>query len=233
VLRKLLAKVGIGGGESLPPPPRDDGFAPYADAATNHIYNLLFCDAPEAFRARPGSASAPWQTVLFGAPADARAIAALAHDASAEGRVRLLAFNWLRQHGHAVPAKQVLGVIVEVRLPGGLDTLAAFAEGGVRYINQTGRMSFFESVEALQPLVAALFEAAAATVAQISPWDGARLPPPSGDHVRLTFLVSDGLYFGEGPMQAMQREALGGPVIARAGALLQAVVDLTTTQPAS
>jgi hypothetical protein len=231
VLRKLLAKVGLGGGEAAAPPPSDSGFAPYADAATNQIYNLLFCDAPDAFRPRPGAAAAPWQSVLFGEPADPRAIAILANDADAEGRIRVLAFNWLRRHGHAVPAKQVLGVVVEVRLPGGLDTLAAFADGGVRYINQTGRMSFFERLETLQPLVAALFEAATATVAEIGPWDRARLPPPTGDHVRLTFLVSDGLYFGEGQMQTMQREALGGPVIARAGALLQAVVDLATEQP--
>jgi hypothetical protein len=41
----------------------------------------------------------------------------------------------------------------------------------------------------------------------------------------MTFLVSDGLYFGEGPMQAMQRDPLAGPVILEAGRLLQVVVD--------
>ena len=55
-----------------------------------------------------------------------------------------------------------------------------------------------------------------------------RLPPPGRDRVRLSFLVSDGLYFGDGEMAVMSREALGGPVIARAGELLQLVVAAAT-----
>jgi len=233
MFRKLLERVGLAGGAgdrpaAAPSTPAAPPYAPYADAALNHIYNLLFCDDPTPFRPRPGSAPAPWQATLFGSAPSADAVAQLANDATAEGRVRALAFNWLRRNGRAVAAKQLLGVIIEARLPGGLDVLAAFSEGGVRYINQTGKTSFFEGVTSLQPLVTALLEAAAAVVAQIGPSDKPRRPPPGGDHVRLTFLVSDGLYFGEGQMASMQREALGGPLLQKAGALLQAVVDLAT-----
>jgi len=37
----------------------------------------------------------------------------------------------------------------------------------------------------------------------------------------MTFLVSDGLYFGEGPFNALQKDPLGGPVLAKAAQLLQ------------
>ena len=49
--------------------------------------------------------------------------------------------------------------------------------------------------------------------------------------MRLTFLVSDGLYFGEGPMATMKPEALPGPVV-RGQALLEAAVALAVkSQP--
>ncbi|CAK6692615.1 hypothetical protein ICNINCKA_01248 [Synechococcus sp. CBW1107] len=56
----------------------------------------------------------------------------------------------------------------------------------------------------------------------------ARRAPPEDDTIRLTFLVSDGLYFGEGPMTGMQREPLAAPIFQRATELLQAVVAIGT-----
>ena len=64
-------------------------------------------------------------------------------------------------------------------------------------------------------------------VQQIGPWDQPRLAPPTAGNARLTFLVSDGLYFGQGPMNVLQADAKGGPVLREAGALLTAVVDLS------
>jgi hypothetical protein len=43
----------------------------------------------------------------------------------------------------------------------------------------------------------------------------------------MSFLVSDGLYFGQGPFNVMQRDPLAGPIIAAGLELLQAVVDMT------
>jgi hypothetical protein len=43
----------------------------------------------------------------------------------------------------------------------------------------------------------------------------------------MTFLVSDGLYFGEGPFDLMQRDAMAGPFVAQAAQLLKLVVDTT------
>ena len=223
MLRKLLAAVGLlasAAGVAAEPP-----YAPYKSEAANEIYNLLFCDDLAAFTARSTEQEAtPWQLVLASNPIDMPALAALAADQTQEGRIRYLAFQRLRSSGQAVPQRQLLGVIVEVPLSGGLDTLAAYSEGGVRYVNQSGKLVVAEGVRSLQPLVARLFEAAQPVVTRIGPWNQARRGPPSVGKVRLTFLVSDGLYFGEGPLTVMQQEPLAAPVIQRATELLQAVV---------
>ena len=199
-------------------------YNPYSDASANSIYNLLFCDAVAEFRHKSGEMPAHWQSVLEAEPADLAALRALADDDLQEGRVRYLAYAKLRRLGEPVPAKRLLGVIVEVPLPGGLDVLAAYAEGGVRYINQTGKLAFYERVESLHPPVQRLLSASWPVVARIGPTNQPRRPPPRGENVRITFLASDGFYFGEGEMKTMQQDALAGPVIQRAVELLQAAV---------
>jgi len=119
-------------------------------------------------------------------------------------------------------------VIVEVPLASGLDTLAAFSEGGVRYVNQSGKLLVIEGVADVLPLVKRLIAASEPVVSRIGPWDKPRLAPPKLGNVRLTFLVSDGLYFGEGPMSVMQGDAMAGPIIGQATQLLQAVVAMGT-----
>ena len=79
---------------------------------------------------------------------------------------------------------------------------------------------------ALQPSIDKLFAASREVVSRIGPWDKARLAPPAKGRVRLTFLVTDGLYFGDGQMEVFQRDAMAGPVIAAAGELLQRVVAI-------
>mgnify|MGYP000340728537 CR=1 FL=1 len=203
-------------------------FSPYGDIAASAIYHLLFADDPSAFAARDGTPPAPWQALLAAEPGDAAAIRGLADDPAQESRVRALACLWLRLHGEPVAAKTLFGVVVEVPLDSGLDVLAAYDDGGVRYLNQSGAMSIFEgAVPALQGEVRAALDAARTVVARIGPWDKPRLPPPVAGNVRLSFIVSDGLYFGEGPYQALAQDGLAGPLLQHATALLQAVVAMT------
>ncbi len=43
--------------------------------------------------------------------------------------------------------------------------------------------------------------------------------------MRMTFLVSDRLYFGQAPMEALQADALAGPVVNSSMRLLQLIVN--------
>ncbi|HZP65122.1 MAG TPA: hypothetical protein VFB32_02330 [Rudaea sp.] len=224
MIKQLLAKVGLGSAaSSLAPAPFHE---PYAEAHLNLLYNLLFCDNLDLLRS-DGAAmrERPWSTLLDERP-DLGDMQAIADAASSESRVRAFAYARLRACGGAVTPKILLGVVVEVPLDRGLDTLAAYGDGRVRYLNPSGKAALFESgpprVETLgrETVLAAL-----PLVQRIGPWTGSRLPPPRRGDVRVSFLVSDGLYFGEGRFDMLCRDALAGPVLARATELLGAVVE--------
>jgi hypothetical protein len=203
-------------------------YEPYGKgAAANAIYDLLFCDNLDGFRSNSDSEPPAWEALLFEPAPDSAQLAALANDTAAESRVRALAFNRLRDLGSKPPKGVLFGVVVEVPLDKGLDALAAYADGRVRYINQTGKMAIVEpdGMPDANGAAKRLVELARPVIARIGLWDKPRLPPPARPNVRLTFIVSDGLYFGEGPFQALQRDALAGPLIQEASVLLKLVVD--------
>ncbi len=198
---------------------------PYQQDANNFLYNLLFCDNAALFQPRDSGPPTGALAVLLSSTPRAEEVERIANDENQESRVRILAFNHLRSRDLAVPPRQILGVVVEVPLDGGLDTLAAFVDGRLRYINHSEKVAIFESTPAtMKSEVEDLLQASAAAVGKIGPWDKPRRPPPAAGNVRLTFLVSDGLYFGEGPFAAIQRDPIGGPVLMAASNLLMKIV---------
>ena len=232
MFKKLFAGLaGVSGASSaaaeMSTPP-----GPYKESSANLIYQLLFCDRPELFRnSTTANEPSPWHT-LFQNPPDNDALSKLAEDPKAESRVRALAFNALRAAKKQVPAKILLGTIIEVPLDGGLDTLAVFTDGGVRYLNQSGKMAIVEDFATCRKEIETVIAASKPIVATIGPWDKARRPPPSPGNIRMTFLVSDGLYFGEGPLRLMQKDPMAAPLINAATALLLKLTD-QTVKPSS
>jgi hypothetical protein len=200
--------------------------APYPESNVNVFYNLLFCDEPSLFRNDKAThAEGRWAT-LFADEPDEAALNLLAEDEHEESRIRALAYNRLRAANCNIPSKKLLGVIIEVPLEQGLDVLAAYSDGRVRYINYTRRVAIFESgPPQVDALARDLVVSSQALVNQIGPWDEPRLPAPLPGNVRITFLVSDGLYFGEGPYGALRNDPLGGTVLSKAEQLLQVAVD--------
>jgi hypothetical protein len=106
-----------------------------------------------------------------------------------------------------------------------LDVLAAYEDGSARYINFSGKLIVWDmATPESEALVTNLFNAAEAVVASIGPWDQPRRPAPLTGVIRLNFLVSDGLYFGEGPFEILQTDPLGGPVIGAAVKLMSYLI---------
>lgn len=199
---------------------------PYRDAATNAIYNGLFCDDAQALMPPAGSTLVAWQAALTGGPAFAGALRRLSEDTHGDARVRALACRELQAQGHTVPQRQLLGVVIEVPLDSGLDTLAAYADGSVRFIHGSGRMTLVEGPDsALQPIVQRLLAASQTVVNCIGPSDQPRRPAPQRN-VRMSFIVSDGLYFGEGPMEPLMNDGMAGPVLRSAVQLLDEITSL-------
>lgn len=198
--------------------------ATYPDPAVDKIYELLFCDNPELYRNAESTGDYPWN-VLFASPTNIADIEKLVDDDDVETRPRILAANILRSLGEPDDSKQLFGVIVEVGMDDGLDTLAAYEDGTARYINYTGSMIIWDTRTAQSDeLIVDLFAAARNVVAQIGPWDDARLNHPKSGNIRLSFLVSDGLYFGEGPFSVLAQDPIGGPVVGAATKLMQFLV---------
>ena len=203
--------------------------SPYESEATNTIYNLLFCDDLSLYRSEfEGKAEGPWK-VLFATPPNARDLLALATTSSEQSRLRILAFNALDQKTAGTHPGELLGVVIEAGLDDGLDTLAAYKDLSARYINHSEKMIVWETNEpGLDEKIRSLLAASERVVEKIGPWNKARLPPPVKGLMRMTFLVSDGLYFGQGPMEALQIDPLAAPVVATATQLLLELTNRAT-----
>lgn len=202
--------------------------APYSKDSVNFMYNLLFCDEPSLFNKFGEGEPTYWEKALFLDPNE-KNVRGVAENIEEESRVRVLAYNWLRKNNKSLAKGILLGVIVEVPLEGGLDTLAAYSDGRVRYINQTGKLTVVElgGSKEIEVLAKELVNVSVPVVKKVGPWGKDRLPPPEEGNIRMTFLVSDGLYFGEGPLAIMQSEPMAAPVISKAIQLLQTVVNTT------
>ena len=148
-----------------------------------------------------------------------------------ESRLHLLAANRLRMLGADVPEKRLYGVIAEVSLEEGLDTVAAFADGTARYINHSEKMVIWETRTAeSDAMVSDLLTAGWNIVQRIGPWEDNRLPAPTVGNARISFLVSDGLYFGEAPFGMLQQDPMGGAVLNAAAALIGFLIDKSLGQ---
>ncbi|MCU0722253.1 MAG: hypothetical protein MUC63_01305 [Planctomycetes bacterium] len=198
---------------------------PYPNPHVNVLYNLLFCDDLELF----DDGKSPKNGVLaalFVEPPDCAALEEAARDPGLESRVRALAFNRLRAAGRPVPAGILLGVVVEVPLRVGLDALAAYADGRVRYLNQSGKIAIFEGGP--PPVEAAgrdLVAAAQGLSGRTGPMEGKRRPPPAPGNARITLVASQGLGSVEGRFASLVQDPLAGPVLGQARLVLQAILE--------
>jgi hypothetical protein len=198
---------------------------------------LLFGDVPlDRWPERDDLASEPWRSFIearraFGAGDRAGAIARwrrVLELPDLESRQVLQAWNALRLGGVGPPAevaRQLEGVVVEVGLEGGVDLVAAYTDRSARYVNFSGAAVVWEHPdESVDAEIDALLEAGRPVVAATGPWDRPRPGPPANGQVRLNLLTPGGLHFGQGSYRDLAADALGGPVVAAALRLMQALI---------
>jgi hypothetical protein len=208
--------------------------------ANPELRELLFGDLPPD-RAR----------TAFGAAGDAGheivalAGAAEAHDAAAaraallaleagqpETRLRLQAWSLARAAGvpRGEDAKDVLGVVVDMGLDEGLDTLAGFGDGSARYLNHSGAAVIWDVPDmTVGQLVRALLEAAGAIAVMTGVLDGPRPEPPGPGGAMISVLTLGGIHTGSGTAQALSEDPWAGAVIAAAVELMAELVDRAST----
>lgn len=209
-----------------------------SESPTPQIRDTLFGDLPIPQWPPDGSTSIefPWNAFIV-----ARShVAAGRLDAAAErwhevlkhpgleARHYLQAWHFLREQGHAPPpnvAQQVLGTLVEVGLPEGLDLLAAYYDHSARYYNHAGGGLVWENPDtSLDSLIDELLDASSDIVEMIGPWEDARPPAPPQGHARLSFLTPSGLHFGEAPLSDLAGDPMAGRVLELATNLMTALI---------
>jgi len=199
---------------------------PYQDNTTNLIYNLLFCDNLDLYKE---DAQQPVQypfDIIYSESSTVTDLQKVIDDKNSDPRIKILAYNKQLASGHKPTKKEILAVIVEVGLENGLDVLASFKDGTARYINQTGKILVWETTDEMSnKLTRELFLKSQDIVNNIGAWDKPRRPYPTKGNLRITFLVSDGLYFGEGPINILYKEPLASPAFLKATELMKYLTE--------
>ena len=205
--------------------------------SNQQIRELLFGDAPPRQWAGDG-ADGPW--ALFAQAADCldvqdedgarQALRAVLALPDIESRHYLQAWTSLRGLGEipqTAQAKHLYGVVLDIPTSGGCDTLAAYEDGGCRYLNFSGSVIAADAPdEEIGNLVSQLLRIGRVIVERTGPWDGPRPQLPQGQ-ARLSFLCPGGLHFGQGPLPALMSDQ-GANALVNAGlALLQALISRT------
>jgi hypothetical protein len=206
------------------------------------IRELLYGDAPLRLWAGDGAAE-PW--TLFAQAADCleaqdedgarqalRSVLALPDE---ESRHYLQAWTSLRALGEAPPAaqaKHLYGAVLDIPTSGGCDTLAAYEDGGCRYLNFSGGIVVWDTPdEQIGGLISNLLDVGRLIAERIGPWEGPRPDLPEGQ-ARLSFLCPSGLHFGQGPLPDLMSDQ-GARALVNAGlALLQALIARTSAAAA-
>ena len=199
---------------------------PYKDNTTNLIYNLLFCDNLDLYKENTQQPIQYPFEILFSESSTITDLQKVIDDRNSDPRIKILAYNKQLIKGYKPTKKEILAVIVEVGLEKGLDVLASFNNGTARYINQTGKILIWDTTDETSiKLTNELFLKSQDIVNIIGAWDNPRRPYPTKGNVRISFLTSDGLYFGEGPISVFFKDPLASPAIIKATELMKYLTE--------
>ena len=193
------------------------------------FYDLLFCENAELYKKQIKQPPIyPWGVLLSDA-CDVEDLQLLISDPHTESRVKILAYRKLVLKGQKPSKKELLAVIVEVGHDKGTDVLASYRDGTARYINESGKIVVWDITDDRSDfLTSELFYESENILKQIGPWDQQqRQAPPAPGLARVTFLVSDGLYFGQAPMNDLFQDSLSTPALNAATLLMRHLTENT------
>ena len=197
------------------------------------IRELLFADLPP-LTVLEQFASAPDLHELAGAVAredevSAQTLLERVLSRTTETRIHLQAWSLARRIGIEPPAedaRRARGVVIDVGLEGGLDTLAGYEDGTARYLNQSDGAVVWEARDpSIDQAIDALIAAAQAVVERSGPLDGPRPAAPPSGFATIWILTDNGIHLGAGPFQTLASDALGGPVIAAGTDLMRQLIE--------
>jgi hypothetical protein len=141
-----------------------------------------------------------------------------------------MAWACLRRLGEipdANVAREVRGIVIEVGLDKGVDSVAAYSDHSARYFNQGGGVIVWDvpnTDKIMDGNVDALLQAARAIASKTGPWEKPHPPLPQNGMVLLNVLTYGGIHIGAGPMRAMCRDQMGGHAVQMGLKLMKALI---------
>lgn len=161
-------------------------------------------------------------------PAAEAALHAVLDTPDLESRQYLQAWSCLRQLDRdaltGLP-EHLFGVVLDVPLEQGYDTLAAYDDRTARYLNQAGGAIIWHAEDrVMDALVDALLAAARPLLATVSVWESAR-PPLTAGRARISLLTAAGLHVAEGAFEQLAADSGTGPVLTAGFELMTALTD--------
>jgi hypothetical protein len=149
----------------------------------------------------------------------------IAENRTAPAIQRIIALRRLRGREAVTAPAEMLAVLVESGEEDGMDTLAVYVDGTVKFIDAEGKVSDLDgSHPATREKVAELMSMAQRLSTRMEAWEQTRLSPPIRGMVRLTFIATNGFYFGQGEIRILAKDESGGPIIRQAAAIFSDIM---------
>ena len=202
------------------------------DTATldENLYNTLFADDPYDFIKMKSHKAISW--IYADRTPTIDELESIANDNSIESRLRFLALYTALDFGLTISKKIYFGTIMEVPVKGGYDVLAYYSDKTARYYNFSGTSIIYEGGKTVIDNCIEKANSAAIQVCNVlEPWEKERLPRPRGDVFRISFLVSDGLYFGNSSIKEIGNDQTVSTIFRNGVEVMKALVN-ETNKPA-
>ena len=197
---------------------------------TDELYDSLFADDPDVFIKLKDHPAISW--IYENKTPTLEELEVLAEDPSVESRIRFLSLYTALQGGIKINKKVYLGTIMEVPMNHGYDVLAFYSDKRARYYNYSGKTIIYEGGRStIDNSIEKANSVSIQVCNQIGPWDKQRLAKPNGNIWRFTFLVSDGLYFGQGPLNSLNSDEMAAAMIRSGAEVMKALMNETQKAP--
>ena len=190
------------------------------------LYNCLFADDPIYFEKMKSNSAISW--IYNQENPTYEKINSIIHDEEIESRIRFLASYIAIKKGLQIKEKYYFGTILEIPVKSWYDILAFYSDLKARYYNFSGAKIIYEGGnKQIDELIKNTNKISEAVCNVIGPWEKARLDKPKGNIARFSYLVSDGLYFGQGPIDLMSKDKMGSSILASGSKLMLRLINST------
>jgi len=190
------------------------------------LYNSLFADDPDDFIKMKDNKAISW--IYDNRKPTIDELESIAIDKSVESRIKFLSLYTALQFGLKINKKIYYGTVLEVPMEGGYDVLAFYSDRTARYYNYSGKAIIYEGGKtSVDDIIEKANSVAIQVCNALAPWEKERLPRPKGDVIRISFLVSDGLYFGNSSIKTIGNDQMASAIFGNGAKVMKVLLNET------